>query len=96
MRAKVRPQLSRLDQHKGKHRDISLFKMNRQIEAIGQQRLHHQSILILGRVAARPRIYSEALRSKRLWHFGEQGFSLLRGKVKFVGELCECFQRSVH
>ena len=51
MRTKLRSEVTRPQQSKSQHRAFPSFEMHLQLETIGEQRLHHQPHLVLGRVA---------------------------------------------
>src|SRR5580704_5851445 len=56
MRMQLRPEFAGCDKSQSEHRDFLGFKMNRQLEPVGEQRLHHQAHLVLRGIAIRFRV----------------------------------------
>ena len=73
MRLDFRPQLSGLIQNQREHRNLLDLVVDRQLEAIRQQSLHHQSILVLGRVAGSPRLDVIAIVERPFWRLLYEG-----------------------
>ena len=61
------PRLTRLDQNERVHRKLAAFNMNSQLEAIRQQRLHHQAHLVFSRTPIRASLDREFVRLCPLW-----------------------------
>ncbi len=87
MRMELGTRLSGFDESEGEHGDLLGLEVNRQLEAIRKQRLHHQAHLVFGRIALRPRMNFEAFCCDPLRQMGKDGLSLLPRLPKFVCKL---------
>src|ERR1700730_3117699 len=88
------PQFPRFVQNKGEHRKLPRLKVNRQLEAIRKQSLHHESKLVLRRIAGCVRldVISKGIRQFR--KLGLEGLTLLTCKLVCKHRVLK--QREVH